>query len=103
LARSFKTERLFKNVREITIALDETERSRFTKELEAFNFKLEQKKNETVAVGQDIKFFIIPKTTTNGIVRLKIDLMRKKKGQKTYKFGAKSVLKFEDKTTFWSF
>jgi hypothetical protein len=103
LARSFKAERLFKNVREATIALDETERDRLVKELDAFNYKIEQKKNETVAYGPDIKFFIVPNATANGIIKVKIDLTRKKQGQKTYRFGAKSILKFESKTAIWLF
>lgn len=103
LARSFKSERLFKNVREVTIALNETERDRLVKELEAFNYKIEQKKNETVATGQDIKFFINPNATANGIIKVKIDLTRKRQGQKTYQFGAKSILKFENKTAIWLF
>jgi hypothetical protein len=103
LARSYKAERLFKNVREVTIALDETERNRLVKELEAFDYKIEQKKNETVADGQDIRFFIVPNATANGIIKVKIDLTRKKQGQKTYRFGAKSILKFENKTAVWLF
>jgi hypothetical protein len=36
---------------------------------------------ETVATGQDVKFFIIPNAAANGIIKLKIDLTRKKQGQ----------------------
>lgn len=103
LARKFKAERLFKNIREVTVALNQTERGRFLKELEAFGYKIERKRNEIAAVGQDVKFFIIPNDAANGIVKLKIDLTRKKQGQKTYRFGAKSVLTFKGKTAVWTF
>jgi hypothetical protein len=101
-ARRFKADRLFKDISEVTIALNETERDRFIKELEAFNYKIERRKAKTVCKGKDVKFFVVPNTKANGITKLKIGLQRKKKGQKIYQFGAKSVLRFKGKTATWT-
>lgn len=103
LMRDYKPERYLRNISEITVALNEKEANRFTKELAAFNFKIETRGAKKVCFGSDIKLTIIPQTETEGIKELKITLSQKKKGQKTYKFGARSVLRFNGKTAIWNF
>jgi len=103
LSRNFKRERLFENIREATIALNETERERFIKELEAFDYQITKKKGEIIAIGPSIKFLIIEDNSANGITNLKIELTRKMHRQHIFRFGAKSVLKIRGKTAVWTF
>lgn len=103
LARLFNPKRLFQDISEITLALNQIESNRFVKLLTAYNYKIQKSREKIIAHCPDIKFFILPAQNANGILELKINLMRKKKGQKEYRFGRNSILKFKDKTAIWTF
>jgi len=102
-ARKFKADRLFRDVREVTIALNETEASLFLKELEAFDYRVKREQEKTSCEGPDIKFIVVPNTKVNGIIKLGIELLREKQGRKVYQFGAQSILEFKGKTAIWNF
>jgi hypothetical protein len=103
LMRTYKPERYLKNIFEITVALSQKEANRFVKELEAFKFKIETRGAKKVCVGSDIKLIITQQTETEGIKEVKLTLSRKKKGQKIYKFGGRSALRFNGKMATWTF
>ncbi|MEO6348002.1 MAG: DUF5829 family protein [Aquaticitalea sp.] len=103
LSRMFDSKRLFKNIKEVTIALDQKERERLIQELEVFNYKIVGKKNKMVAIGPEIKFYIIDNARGNGIKKLKIELNRRISQKRTLKFGSASVLTLQGRTAFWTF
>lgn len=103
LMRDYKPERYLKNISEVTIALDKQEADRFTKELTAFNYKIETHGTMKICVGSDIKLIIVPKVdSTEGIKQIKMSLAREKKSQKIYKFGTHSILRFSGRTATWT-
>lgn len=93
------------DVFEMTLALDETERAGFIKEREAFGYKITSDQSKTVVEGPAIKYTLIASTTSsNSAVSFKMSLKRDKNGQKVYRFGSRSVLRFnDDRTATWSF
>ncbi len=99
----FDSNRLFKNIQEVTIALNETERGRLTHELEAFNYKIVNKEIKVIAYGPDIKFYIIDNAKGNGIKKLKIQLTKNQFRKRSLHFGSASVLTIKGKTAFWTF
>lgn len=104
LKRSFKSAMYFQDIIEVTVALDDTQARRLIDELEAFGYTIREEGKKKICLGPDIKFIVTPLTaSTGGITKLKMSLLRKKQGQKTYKFGAQSVLTFKGETATWVF
>ena len=104
MARSFKSALYFRDIYEVTVALDENQTRRLIAELEAFGYAIRPDGNKKICQGPGIKFIVTPLITlTGGITKLKMSILRKKDGQKTYKFGAKSVLTFKNETATWVF
>ena len=104
MARSFKSERYFRDIHEVTIALDDGQASRLINELEAFGYAIRESGKKKICRGPGVTFIVTPLTAPlGGITKLKISLMRKKQGQKAYKFGARSVLTFKGETASWVF
>jgi hypothetical protein len=92
----------FRDIYEVTVALDDAQTRRLINELEAFGYAIREDGKMKICKGPGIKFIVTPlNTSTGGITKLKMSLLRKKQGQKTYKFGAKSVLTFKGKTASW--
>jgi hypothetical protein len=97
--------KLLEDVVEMTLALNQTEKAVFIKEREAFGYKITGGENKTVCEGPAIKYTIISNPSSpNSIVDFKVSLKRDKSGQKVYRFGKGSVLRFnDDRTATWSF
>lgn len=95
----------FEDVVEMRLALDETERALFVKEREAFGYKVTGGENETTLEGPSIRYVIVPGSTSqSSVASFKLSLKRDKEGEKVYRFGSRSVLRFDDdRTATWSF
>jgi hypothetical protein len=93
------------DVIEMHLALDEKGRSQFVKEREAFGYKITSNAGQTICEGPEIKYIVTEQTPESvGITAIKMSLRKNKSGQKTYRFGRKSVLQFNDnRTATWSF
>ena len=93
------------DVIEITLALDETQKASFIKEREAFGYKITSGENKTTLEGPAIRYVIVPSSPSSSlVVSFKMSLKRDKKGEKVYRFGSRSVLRFnDDRTATWSF
>jgi hypothetical protein len=88
----------------VTLALDDTQALRFVNELVAFGYSVEHGGEKTICTGPEIKFILIKATASNrGISELRISLPRQKRGQRTYRFGKRSVLKFKGMKAVWGF
>ena len=104
LMRRIQPDRYLKDIYEVTIALNETDADRFEKQLAAFGYEIEERGARKVCVGPGITFTIIPETdSAYGVTEIKMSLLRSNEGQNTYKFGAKSTLRLNDKTATWTF
>lgn len=104
LMRRIQPDRYLGDIYEVTIALDETDADRFEKQLAAFDYKVEEQGARKACVGPGIKFTIIPQTVSAyGVTEIKMSLLRNREGEKTYRFGAKSVLKLNGRTATWTF
>jgi hypothetical protein len=104
LLRSFKHDRYFEDIYEVTVALSDGQANQFVDELRAFGYKVKGHGGKRECAGADIKFVVIPRTSYSvGITKLRLRLLRPKEGQKIYRFGSKSVLKFDGKQATWSF
>jgi hypothetical protein len=93
------------DVIEVRLALDEEDAARFVKEREAFGYKVTGDGVETTCEGPGIKYAVTRRTPNAvGITAIKLSLKRDKAGQKVYRFGRRSVLRFnDDRTATWTF
>ena len=94
----------FKNVTRLELALAKGFLNRLKNELEAFGYKISKKGKTYVCRGPDIVFKLIPASEDFGVRRMDLTLNKTKDGQKEYRFGKKSILKFNnDLTAVWTF
>jgi hypothetical protein len=93
------------DVIEMHLALDENNKAQFIKEREAFGYKITGDRVKTVCEGPGIRYTVTDRTPDAvGITAIKLSLKRDKAGQKVYRFGRRSVLRFnDDRTATWSF
>jgi uncharacterized protein DUF5829 len=100
-----RKQKYFDDVIEIHLALDGKSKVGFVKEREAFGYKISDDAGNSICEGPDIKCIISNRTNeAAGITAIKLSLKRNKTGQKTYHFGRRSVLQFnDDRTATWSF
>lgn len=93
------------DVIEITLAFDDENKAGFIKEREAFGYKISLDAGKTICEGPGIKYILAPQTPDSvGITAIKMSLRKNKTGQKVYRFGRKSVLRFnDDRTATWTF
>ncbi|MBK7870396.1 MAG: alpha/beta hydrolase [Saprospiraceae bacterium] len=105
LHRIYKPERLFQDIRAITVALDKQETDRFVKELSAFDYKIVATKEKIIAEGAGIQLIIIPADKAKmGITAIKVAISRPKTGERKYEFGTDCSLIFnDDLTATWNF
>jgi phosphoribosyl-ATP pyrophosphohydrolase len=100
-----RKQKYINDVIEIHLALDDKDRAQFIKERAAFGYRVTTEPSQTVCEGPDIKYIVTPRTSSSvGITAIKLSLRRAKPGEKVYRFGKRSVLRFnDDKTATWSF
>jgi hypothetical protein len=93
------------DVIEMHLALDDKVRSQFVKEREAYGYRVTTGQGQTVCEGPGIKYIVAARTASSvGITAIKLSLRRAKTGEQVYRFGKRSVLRFnDDRTATWSF
>lgn len=97
--------KILDDVIEIELALDGDDSTRFVKEREAFGYRLSGGAEQTVCEGPEVKYIVRSREPDAlGITSVTMSLRRDKPGRETYRFGPRSVLRFnEDRTATWSF
>ncbi|AIY42235.1 hypothetical protein LT85_3077 [Collimonas arenae] len=97
--------RYLKDIIEVTLALAADEAARFGRQLAALGY-VEASEGETKTFSsQQLILRVMPRTALlQGVVALKLSLLRKKEGETIYRFGEGSVLRFDDEhTASWLF
>jgi len=104
LSHAFKNDRYFEDIEEATLALSGPEADRFVDELRSFGYKIIQHDGRRECIGPDIKFTVIPRTSSEGgITNLRLSLLKPVEGQNVLTFGPKSILKIAGKHAVWTF
>jgi hypothetical protein len=104
-ARWYRPQRLMKDVVEVTVALESAAIRKLTQRLSAFRFGAMFTGSTTVLGGPDVRLRLVPEAGGGRVTRIVFGLNRAKKGEKEYRFGPRSVLKFDNaaKTATWTF
>ncbi len=97
------TERYFKEIVDVTLALPDEDIRRFTQEVSVYGYTVRNDGQNAICEGPEVRFVLVPGTPPHiGVSQFKMTLHRNKIGQQVYRFGTESVLQFySDQTAAW--
>jgi hypothetical protein len=97
--------RLLKDVAGLTIAIDESTKTRLLEYCSAFGYAISKEGDASIAKGPDVTIrFIAQKGPVRGIQQIEFTVRNSPSKRLEYRFGPKSVLKFESSQhATWSF
>ena len=105
LTRRWKPGTYLRSVVGVTYAGDSAEVIALAGDLSALGYELRQAADTIIALRPGFMLNLLPATTERrGVVAVRIATQRPKAGQKVYRFGPRSILRFEDgNTASWTF
>jgi hypothetical protein len=94
----------FQDVVSLTVALDQATTKQMIETCGIFGYQMRTENETTILEGKDFTLRLVPETAAaRGIQQIGLRVSRAP-NQKEFRFGARSVLKFQDdKTAVWSF
>ncbi|WP_211440739.1 DUF5829 family protein [Collimonas humicola] len=104
-AARFRPERYLKDISEVTLALAPLDLALFGSQLAALGYVETSAGGARTFCGQELKFHLVQSyASVCGVIALKLNLLKKKEGEKIYCFGAGSALHFDAEfSATWTF
>jgi len=101
----YDPKRLLRDVVGATVAIPRSELSKLAAELEVFGYVVTRRRDRVLAHGTQFDLIIVPATPSRrGLLDLRLALNRVKDGQREYRLGSRSLLRFDSgSNATWSF
>jgi len=97
LARQWKPNRFLRDIVGVTYALDEDEIAAAANRLTLLGYNVTTRQDTTTAIARELTVTLVPATRVlHGLVALHLTLQRIKEGERVYRFGPRSELRFGD-------
>jgi hypothetical protein len=105
LAPQWKADRYLRDIVGITYALDEDEIAAAANRLTILGYKVTTRQDTTTAIAPELTVKLVPATRVHhGLVALHLTLERIKEGERIYRFGPRSELRFgNERDATWVF
>ena len=97
LARQWKPNRYLRDIVGVTYALDQDELAAAANRLTLLGYSVTTRQDTTTAIARELTVTLVPATRVrHGLVALHLTLERVKEGERIYRFGSRSELRFGD-------
>lgn len=105
LSRRWKPGAYLRSVIAVTIATDSVEMVALASDLSTLGYDVRQAADTVIAARSGFALKLLPATASRrGVLAARLTTQRPKEGQRIYRFGSRSVLRFEDdNTAYWTF
>ena len=105
LARRWKPSGYLRSVTGVTVAADSTDAIALAGDLSVLGYDVRRAADTIIAARRGFALKLLPATSTRrGVLSIRMAIQRPKEGQRVYRFGSRSILRFEnDSTASWTF
>ena len=105
LSRRWKPAAYLRSVTSVTVAADSADVVAIAGDLAAWGYSVRQAADTTIAAQSGFVLRLLPANAfRRGVLAVRLVTQRRKSGETVYRFGARSVLRFDtDSTAYWTF
>ena len=105
LSRRWKPSGYLRSVIGVTVAADSTDVIELAGDLSALGYDVRQAADTLIAARTGFALKLLPATASRrGVLAVRMATQRRKEGERLYRFGARSILRFDtDSTAYWTF
>lgn len=105
LSRRWKPSGYLSSVTGVTVAADSTDAFALAGDLSVLGYDVRRAADTIIASRRGFALKLLPATSARrGVLAIRMATQRPKEGQKVYRFGSRSILRFEnDSTASWTF
>ncbi len=105
LSRRWKPSGYLRSVIGVTVAADSTDVTELAGDLSALGYDVRQAADTLIAARTGFALKLLPATASRrGVLAVRMATQRPKEGERLYRFGARSILRFDtDTTACWTF
>lgn len=105
IGRRYLPGRLLQDVTGFTLTVSQAERDELLQQLRAYGYAIRGDRKRQIAIGPQIQFvLLVAQPNAPRTLAIDVSLTRQKGGERTYRFGEASELRFQgDRTAIWTF
>lgn len=105
LAHRWRPDAYFRSVTSVTLAADSADVAAVAGDLAALGYAIRQAADTTIAAQSAFELKLLPANASRrGVLAVRLMTQRPKNGEKVYRFGTRSVLRFDaENTAYWTF
>jgi hypothetical protein len=105
LSRRWKPGAYLRSVIGVTLAADSADVIAVAGDLSALGYAVREAADTIIAARSEFVLKLLPATTSRrGVLAVRLATQRPKEGERVYRFGARSILRFDtDSTAYWTF
>lgn len=105
LSHRWRPDAYFRSVTSVTLAADSADVAAVAGDLAALGYAIRQAADTTIAAQSAFELKLLPANASRrGVLAVRLMTQRPKNGEKVYRFGTRSVLRFDaENTAYWTF